>query len=367
MHPSPWSRSRWSDADQCTPPRGLTPVHGAAVTEIAAPKPALPLPPEVREFLTHLEKERDVSPNTLSAYARDLRAFSTYLAQSRGGESWDWAALGRLDIRGWMAHLTRQGLAKRSIARGLSAVRSFFRWMHRDERIDVNPARAVGSPRLPRTLPGYLDRTQAETLLALATTRSHSGNFTDMRNLAMLEVFYSCGLRLSELQGIDLSDLDLVTQQVKVRGKGRKERIVPVGDHAQRAVRNYLVKRDALIAYLGSDNKAARQRAAGSEDAVRKPVRLGRGALFLSERGTRASVRAVQHAIVGLLSAVDEGAGLSTHSLRHTFATHLVDAGADLRAVQELLGHASISTTQIYTHTSVERLKKVYRQAHPRA
>ncbi|MEP6836127.1 MAG: tyrosine recombinase XerC [Gemmatimonas sp.] len=326
-----------------------------------------PLPEEVREFLTHLEKERDVSPNTLMAYERDLRAFSTYLAQSRGVDRWEWGELGRLDIRGWMAHLTRQGLAKRSIARGLSAVRSFFRWMHRDERVDVNPARAVGSPRLPRTLPGYLDRTQADTLLALAVTRSQSGNFTDVRNLAMLEVFYSCGLRLSELQGIDLADLDLVTQQVKVRGKGRKERIVPVGDHAQRAVRNYLVKRDALIAKLGSDNKAARTQAAADTASPRKPVRLGRGALFLSERGTRASTRAVQHAIVGLLSAVDEGAGLSTHSLRHTFATHLVDAGADLRAVQELLGHASISTTQIYTHTSVERLKKVYRQAHPRA
>ncbi|MGV3708800.1 MAG: tyrosine recombinase XerC [Gemmatimonas sp.] len=326
-----------------------------------------PLAPEVREFLTHLEKERDVSPNTLSAYTRDLRAFTTYLAQANGVDSWAWDELGRLEIRGWMAHMTRQGLAKRSIARSLSAVRSFYRWMHRDERVDVNPARAVGSPKLARTLPGYLDRTQVETLLALAVTRAQSGNFTDVRNLAMLELFYSCGLRLSELQGIDLSDLDLVSQQVKVRGKGRKERIVPVGDHAQRALRNYLVKRDALIAQLGADNKAARKQTADASAAAKKPARLGRGALFLSERGTRASTRAVQHAIVGLLGAVDEGAGLSTHSLRHTFATHLVDAGADLRAVQELMGHASISTTQIYTHTSVERLKKVYRQAHPRA
>lgn len=320
-----------------------------------------PLDPEVKEFLTHLEKERDMSRNTLLAYERDLRAFSLYLAQERGIEGWEWAELTRLDIRGWMAHLTRQGLAKRSIARALSAVRSFFRWMHRDERIDVNPARAVGSPRLARTLPGYLDRTQTDTLLALAATRAQSGEFTDVRNLAMLEMFYSCGLRLSELQGIDLSDLDLLSQQVKVRGKGRKERIVPVGDHAQRAVRNYLVKRDALLAKVGTTRANSK-----SESGVKKP-RPGRNALFLSERGTRASTRAVQHAIVGLISAIDEGAGLSTHALRHTFATHLVDAGADLRAVQELLGHASISTTQIYTHTSVERLKKVYRQAHPRA
>jgi integrase/recombinase XerC len=317
------------------------------------------LPDEVEEFLTHLTKERDLSPNTLAAYRRDLRAFSTFMAQTRGVASWDWNELGRTEIRGWMAHLTRRGLAKRSIARGLSALRSFYRWMHRDERVDVNPARAVGSPRLPRSLPHYLDRAQAETLLQHAETRSHSGEFNDVRNLAILELFYSSGLRLSELRGIDLGDLDLVSQQVKVRGKGRKERIVPVGDHAQRALRNYLVKRDALLSRLREKPSA--------DSASARAGRVARGAVFLSNRGTRMSARAIQHAVVRLLNAVSEGGDLSTHSLRHTFATHLVDGGADLRAVQELLGHASISTTQIYTHTSVERLKKVYRQAHPRA
>ena len=308
-------------------------------------------PDDVSEFLVHLVKERDLSPNTVAAYTRDLQEFSAWLATAHGIGGWQWGALGRTEIRGFMAHLTRRGLAKRSIARALSAIRSFYRWMHRDERVDVNPARAVGSPRLPRTLPLYLDQHQAETLMELAATRSHSGEFTDVRNMAIIELLYSCGLRLSELRGIDLGDMDLVSQQVKVRGKGRKERIVPVGDHAQRAVRNYLVKRDVLLTKVG-------------RDAVGK---LSRGAVFLSTRGARMSARAIQHAVVGLLSAVDEGAGMSTHSMRHTFATHLVDGGADLRAVQELLGHASISTTQIYTHTSVERLKKVYRQAHPRA
>ncbi|GAB1344623.1 tyrosine recombinase XerC [Gemmatimonas sp.] len=311
----------------------------------------VPPPTEIGEFLVHLGKERDLSPNTLAAYSRDLREFSTWLAQTHGERGWDWNELSRTSIRSYMAHLTRRGLAKRSIARQLSAVRSFYRWMHRDERVEVNPARAVGSPRLPRTLPAYLDKQQADTLLQHATTRAQSLEFSDVRNLAMLELFYSSGLRLSELRGIDLGDLDLVSQQVKVRGKGRKERIVPLGDHAQRALRNYLVKRDALLHQLGG-NKAGR---------------LARGAVFLSERGGRISARAVQHAMVKLLDAVGEGADLTTHSLRHSFATHLVDAGADLRAVQELLGHASISTTQIYTHTSVERLKKVYRQAHPRA
>lgn len=310
-----------------------------------------PLPVEIGEFLVHLEKERDLSPSTLSAYTRDLREFSTWLAQTYGERGWDWNELSRTNIRGYMAHLTRRGLAKRSIARQLSAVRSFYRWMHRDERVEVNPARAVGTPRLPRTLPAYLDRQQAETLLQHATTRAQSLEFTDVRNLAMLELFYSSGLRLSELRGVDLQDLDLVSQQVKVRGKGRKERIVPLGDHAQRALRNYLVKRDALLQQHGGV----------------KGGRVARGAVFLSDRGSRISARAVQHAMASLLEAVAEGGDLTTHSLRHTFATHLVDAGADLRAVQELLGHASISTTQIYTHTSVERLKKVYRQAHPRA
>jgi integrase/recombinase XerC len=163
----------------------------------------------------------------------------------------------------------------------------------------------------------------------------------------MLELFYSAGLRLSELRGINRADLDLLAGQVKVRGKGRKERIVPVGDHAQRALREYERVRDALVKQLG--------------------MGADRTAFFLSQRGKRLSAKGVQNAIVGWLSQVDEGAGLSTHSLRHTFATHLLDAGADLRAVQELLGHASISTTQIYTHTSVERLKQVYQQSHPRA
>ncbi|MBX9856337.1 MAG: tyrosine recombinase XerC, partial [Gemmatimonadaceae bacterium] len=303
-----------------------------------------PLPTEIAEFLVHLEKARDLSPNTVSAYTRDLREFSTWLAATHGAAGWQWDALTRTHIRGYLAHLTRRGLAKRSIARQLSAVRSFYKWMHRDERVDVNPARAVPTPRLPRTLPAYLDRQQAEVLLQHAATRAQSLDFTDVRNLAMLELFYSSGLRLSELRGVDLTDLDLVSQQVKVRGKGRKERIVPVGDHAKQALRNYLVKRDVLLAKLAGSPRA----------------RLARGAVFLSERGARISARAVQHAMVGLMQAVSEGADLTTHSLRHTFATHLVDAGADLRAVQELLGHASISTTQIYTHTSVDRLKKVY-------
>jgi integrase/recombinase XerC len=327
---------------------GAAPGAAAAAAPDGAPAPA---PSEVAEFLEHLAKERDLSPNTVVAYRRDLRDFTDWLAHHFADRPWAWGALTRLELRGWLAHRQRAGLATRTLARGLSAVRSFYRWMHRDERVDVNPARAVGTPRLPRTLPAWLDRAQSETLMTHAATRAASGRYTDVRNAAMVELFYSSGLRLAELRGIDLPDIDLLSLQVKVRGKGRKERIVPLGEHAQRAIRNYLSARDRLLAHLTGPR--GRQ--------------VDRLALFLSERGRRISARAVHDAMTTLLDAVSEGADLSTHSLRHTFATHLVDAGADLRAVQELLGHASISTTQIYTHTSVDRLRKVYRQAHPRA
>src|SRR5687768_10815893 len=302
-------------------------------------------PGPLDDFLNHLAKERDVSPNTITAYSRDLNAFVAFLSNYYGTSDWTWGGVDRLAIRGFMAHLTKRGLGKRSIARALSAVRSLYRFLHRTEAVEANPARGVGSPKLEKHLPGFLDRAQVGLLFQMAETRAWEGRFVDVRNLAILELFYSTGMRLSELRGINRVDLDLVSQQVKVRGKGRKERIVPVGDHAQLALRNYEAKRDELLRGAGGD----------------------RTAYFLSRSGKRISVRAIQNAVTRFLRALDEDAGLSVHSLRHTFATHLLDAGADLRAVQELLGHASVSTTQIYTHVSVERLREVYRKAHPRA
>jgi len=308
---------------------------------------ALPPSDDVSDFFLHLEKERNVSPNTVLAYRRDLGAFVEYLAEYYGTDPWSWQGIDRLAIRGFLGHLTRRGLGKRSISRALSVVRSFFRFLHRNEVVEANPARAVGSPKLDRYLPSYLDRTQVDRLFAMAEVRAMEGRFTDVRNLAILELFYSTGMRLSELRGLSRPDVDMITQQVKVRGKGRKERLIPIGDHAVGAMRNYESKRDELIRVVGA--------------------RADRTAFFLSAPGKRMSVRTIQMAVTGLLDRVDENAGLSVHSLRHTFATHLLDAGADLRAVQELLGHASIATTQIYTHTSVERLKQVYQKAHPRA
>jgi len=304
-------------------------------------------PALVEEFLLHLEKERDVSAHTLKAYRRDLEELLAYLGNYYGDREWSWQGIDRLALRGFLAHLNRRNLSKRSISRALSAVRSFYTWLNRNEFVDANPARGVSSPKLEKYLPGYLDRAQIDLLFQSAALHAQDGKFTDVRNAAMLELFYSTGMRLSELRGINRADLDLLSQQVKVRGKGRKERIIPVGDHAQLALRNYESKRDDLI----------RNGIKGAD----------RTAFFLSNRGKRISLSAIQSAVTGFLDKIDEDAGLSTHSLRHTFATHLLDAGADLRAVQELLGHASISTTQIYTHTSVERLKEVYRKSHPRA
>ena len=301
--------------------------------------------PEIADFLEHIAKERSLSPHTVHAYSRDLDAFAVFLATYYKTE-WSWAGVDRKAIRAFMAHLTKRELSKRTIARTLSAVRSFYRYLHRSELVEANPARAVGSPKLEKYLPSYLDRSQAGSLFQNAETRAHGGRYVDVRNLAILELFYSTGMRLSELRGLSRPDVDLVSQQVKVRGKGRKERIIPVGDHAQLAMRNYESKRDDLLRQLG-----------GKGD---------RNAFFLSSAGKRISTRAIQVAVTTLLRLVDENGGLSAHSLRHSFATHLLDAGADLRAVQELLGHASISTTQIYTHTSIERLKSVHRKAHPR-
>jgi integrase/recombinase XerC len=302
---------------------------------------------DVRDYLTHLEKERDVSPHTVRAYSRDLGEFVEFLGRYYGAKPWTWQGVDRLAMRGFLGQLAKRGLGKRSMARTLSAVRSFYRYLHRNEIVDVNPARAVGAPKLDKYLPGYLDRAQIDLLFTMAETRAQFGGFVESRNLAILELFYSTGMRLSELRGLSRGDLDLVTQQAKVRGKGRKERIVPVGDHAILALRNYEARRDELLRNVGTGGD--------------------RYAVFLARTGKRIGVRAIQKAVHSFLDEIDEDAGLSVHSLRHTFATHLLDAGADLRAVQELLGHASISTTQIYTHTSVERLKNVYQKAHPRA
>ena len=294
----------------------------------------------VAEFLEHLEKERQVSPHTVTAYRRDLDGFVEFCGRHYGGE-WSWESVDRLGMRGFLGELQRRGLAKRSAARALSAVRTFYRYLQAHHGFGVNPARGTRIPRLEKRLPAYLEKGQTEALFAQAEAGAETGDFGATRDLAILELFYSSGLRLAELAGLNQDDLDLLSDQVKVRGKGRKERIVPVGSRAVQAIRRYLDLRDGMSGGRG------RQRA-----------------VFVNQRGGRLTPRSIQRAMHRLFDGVQVD-GLRVHSLRHTFATHLLDRGADLRAVQELLGHASLSTTQVYTHTSVERLKEVYRLAHP--
>jgi len=295
---------------------------------------------EIAEFVSFLSKERNDSPHTVKAYERDVGAFAAFCQDYYGGP-WTWAGVDRLAVRGFLAAEQRRGLAKRSVARALSALRTFYRFLNATRGLEVNPARAARTPKLDRTLPTYLTRAEIEMLFADAEARAAAGGFREARDLAMLELFYSTGMRLSELAGLNDPDVDLVSDQVKVRGKGKKERIVPVGSHATAALRTYLHQRDRLF-------KSTR-------------------AVFLNHRGQRLTTRGVQLAMKRLFDGLARGKELHVHALRHSFATHLLDAGADLRSVQELLGHASLGTTQVYTHTTMERLKKVYQQAHPRA
>jgi integrase/recombinase XerC len=302
---------------------------------------AEPARPELVDFLDFLARERNDSPHTVRAYRRDLAMFQRF-ADGYFGGAWSWTDVDRLAVRGFMGELSRTGLSRRSVARAVSALRSLYRFLGARHGLAVNPARGVRLPRPERRLPAVLDRRQVDELFAAATTAAADGGLREARDLAMLELFYGTGMRLAELAGLDLADVDLVAEQVKVRGKGRKERILPLGRVAGRALREYERRREALG---GGDRRA----------------------LFLARSGARLSPRGVQLAVRRYLRLFGERSGLKVHSLRHTFATHLLDAGADLRAVQELLGHQSLSTTQVYTHTSIERLKRVYQAAHPRA
>lgn len=300
---------------------------------------------EVAEYLRYIEGARQLSEHTVAAYRRDLRELCAFL-DARDPDGWDWAGVDRDALRAFLGELSRRDLARRSIARKLSAARSFFRWLHREGRIEANPGRLVRSPRLEKTLPSWLTRPQVEDLFAAAEASAAQGGFRSVRDLAVLEVFYGTGMRLAELHQLDWQDVDLLGEQAKVKGKGRKERILPLTGSAARALRRYEPRRDEIVRSVkGADRRA----------------------VFLSARGGRLSRRQLQTVVRAFLDRIAEESGLSTHSLRHSFATHLLDAGADLLAVKELLGHESLSTTRIYTHTSKERLRQVYRQAHPRA
>ena len=301
----------------------------------------------VAGFLAYVRQERRLSAHTEAAYRRDLKDFGAFLVGHMESADWDWSDVDRLDMRSWLGELEGRGLKRSTVARKLSAVRAFYRFLHRTDVVSYNPARLIRTPRKRQELPGYLTRGQAEVLFELLESYATGDRPLALRDRAMIEVIYSCGLRLAEIQGLDDADLDLDRGLVKVLGKGSKERIVPVGARAREAVSDYLARRHE-VSSRELDSGEARP-------------------LFVSRRGTRISRRQIQRSVGAWLAWAADGEGLSVHALRHTFATHMLDEGADLMAVKELLGHSSLSTTRIYTHTSRERLVKAYRQAHPRA
>jgi integrase/recombinase XerC len=293
----------------------------------------------VAGFLDYLRDQRHVSRETLRAYASDLAQLREYLAEA-GHDLPGPEAIEPIQVRGFVARLHRSGIAKSSTARKLSAVRSFLKHAVRMGVIESSPAAGIPTPKRPKLLPKNL--TVDETFALLDGIGGDE--VADVRDRALLELLYATGLRVGELTGLDLADLDLAGGLVRAMGKGKKERIVPFGDKA----------RDALSRWL----------AAGSE--LRRPGRHAE-AVFLSLRGTRLTDRSVRRILDRRLQEAAIAARISPHALRHTFATHMLGAGADLRAIQELLGHASLSTTQRYTHVGIDALMTVYDRAHPRA
>jgi integrase/recombinase XerC len=302
---------------------------------------------ELEDYLRVLTHERQLSAHTVAAYGRDIRDLNAFLTEYLGTPDWRWEDVDRLSLRSFMGWCLRKGLSRRTIGRKLSAIRGFFRYLHLEDRLPSNPARAVRAPKMEKKLPAHLTQTEVGALFRVAEARAAENTLSGTRDLVVLELLYGSGLRLSELQGANLSDLQLRSEQIKVRGKGRKERIVPVTRRALVALERYGPRRDETLAGAAH---------------VEEP-----DALLVNSRGGRLSRRSVQRAVRRVVEKAAADEGLSVHSLRHSFATHLLDAGADLLAVKELLGHVSLSTTQIYTHTSKERLKKVYKQAHPRS
>lgn len=285
----------------------------------------------IEKFIRYMEIEKNYSGHTILNYKLDLRDFNKFLAGT---------ALEKVDyltLRKYLAVLKEKGLGSRSVGRRLSALRSFFRFLSREGYIKTNPILMLSSPKLDKHLPSFMTEDEVYKLIESAFAKNEK-DLLGLRDRAVLEVFYSSGLRISELVGLNLEDVDFISGIVKIRGKGKKERIAPIGEAALTAVRKYLDRR----------KKQA--------DAV-----------FLNKNSRRITTRGIRDVVVKYLHVAGIKPGVSAHTFRHSFATHLLNRGADLRTVQELLGHANLSTTQIYTHLTTEKLKSVYDKAHPRA
>ncbi len=285
----------------------------------------------IEKFIRYLEIEKNYSKHTILNYKLDLQDFKKFLAET-SPEKVDY-----LTLRKYLAILKGKTLGSRTINRRLSALRSFFKFLTRESYIKTNPTLVLSSPKLEKHLPSFMTEEEVAKLIEAAFQKDEFDEM-GLRDRAILETFYSTGLRISELVGLSIDDMDFISGIVKIMGKGKKERIVPIGEAAIQAIRRYLDKRK-------KQNKA----------------------VFLNKNGTRITSRGVRGIVEKYIHIAGIRQGVSPHTFRHSFATHLLNRGADLRTVQELLGHANLSTTQIYTHLTTERLKSVYDKAHPHA
>jgi integrase/recombinase XerC len=300
---------------------------------------------QLREFLDYIRLNRNASAHTVAAYDSDLSQFIAFASEQTGKR--DALQPKHLDlglIRGFLGELYRQGQARASVARKVSALRTFVRYLRREGWIDSDPAALAVAPKREHKVPAHLSVDEMSQLLEAPDVSTPLGR----RDRAILELFYASGIRLSELVALDLEDVDLPGRMVRVMGKGRKERIVPFNTTAEKSLRKWYRDRIALV------GTADRRPSTGD-------------ALFVNARGGRLTGRSVQRLVARHVRSCSTRFGISPHALRHSFATHLLQAGADLRAIQELLGHVQLSTTQRYTHVNVAQLLEVYRKAHPRA
>jgi len=296
---------------------------------------------EIAEFCRHLELARNASAHTVRAYRGDLLALAAY-ADAVGLSAP--ASITVRDLRAWLGEQSARGAARGTLARRTASIRAFYAWARRTGRVVDDPAVRLAAPRRQRTLPGVLKADQAGAMLGIAQVAADDDDPVRLRNLAILELLYGSAIRVGELVALDVDDLDLDQRLMRVLGKGGKERTVPYGIPARDAVRDWL--------------RRGRPRLSGSASGP---------AAFLGRRGARVDPREVRRVVHAMVAHVPDAPDLGPHGLRHSAATHLLEGGADLRSVQELLGHASLGTTQIYTHVSAERLRSSYEQAHPRA
>ena len=300
----------------------------------------------IEQFLEHLRYERNVSSHTLRNYASDLEQFFDFLAPLKNGTRAvpEITAIDHLTIREWLASLHAAQKKKASVARKLAALRTFFQFLVREGVLELNPAKLVSTPRLEKKLPKHLSIDEAIRFIESPDPETDLGK----RDRAMLELMYATGVRVAELTTLNIADVDFGGKLVRVTGKRRKQRIVPFGEPASVAIREYLKVRDHFLLHAPISKR--------EEDA-----------LFLNYQGTRITTRSVGRMVDKYILLCAGMHNISPHALRHSFATHLLDSGADLRDIQELLGHARLSTTQVYTHVSMEKLVEVYDKAHPKA